>query len=80
MLQVVVSRSLRASSSLRVRIHLAGLMPVVPWKRREKLRVLKLIVHHAQEGTRTADALRLLGSLAASTHPEPRDDASRRAT
>ncbi|MEU3143952.1 MULTISPECIES: hypothetical protein [unclassified Streptomyces] len=42
--------------------------------------MLKLIVHHAQEGTRTADALRLLGSLAASTHPEPRDDASRRAT
>ncbi|MFE7815087.1 helix-turn-helix transcriptional regulator [Streptomyces sp. NPDC057433] len=40
----------------------------------------QLIVYHAQEGTRTADALRLLGSLAATTHPEPRDDASRRAT
>lgn len=33
----------------------------------------QLIVYHAQEGTRTADALRLLGSLAA-TDPGRRDD------
>ncbi|MFF9205228.1 helix-turn-helix transcriptional regulator [Streptomyces sp. NPDC014986] len=39
----------------------------------------QLIVYHAQEGTRTAEALRLLGSLAA-THPDRRDDAPRRIT
>ncbi|MTE21398.1 helix-turn-helix domain-containing protein [Streptomyces sp. TRM43335] len=33
----------------------------------------QLVVYHAQEGTRTADALRLLGSLAV-TRPGPRDD------
>ncbi|MEU3729312.1 helix-turn-helix transcriptional regulator [Streptomyces sp. NPDC033538] len=40
----------------------------------------QLVVYHAQEGTRTADALRLLGSLAASPHPGHQDDSSRRAT
>ncbi|MEU8705609.1 helix-turn-helix domain-containing protein [Streptomyces sp. NPDC048565] len=34
----------------------------------------QLIVYHAQEGTRTADALRLLGSLAATARPGQRDD------
>ncbi|MGW4033438.1 helix-turn-helix transcriptional regulator [Streptomyces sp. NPDC004838] len=37
----------------------------------------QLITYHAQEGTRTADALRLLGSLAA-TRPGLRDDSTRR--
>ncbi len=40
----------------------------------------QLIVYHAQEGTRTADALRLLGSLAATTHSGHQDDSPRRAT
>jgi transcriptional regulator with XRE-family HTH domain len=39
----------------------------------------QLIVYHAQEGTRTADALRLLGSLAVTTGPGHQDDASERA-
>ncbi|MEU5520818.1 hypothetical protein ABZ759_09025 [Streptomyces sp. NPDC047860] len=38
----------------------------------------QLVVYHAQEGTRTEDALRLLGSLAA-TGPGHRDDTPRRA-
>ncbi len=40
----------------------------------------QLIVYHAQEGTRTADALRLLGSLAATTRTGQQDDSPRRAT
>ncbi|MFD3732589.1 helix-turn-helix transcriptional regulator [Streptomyces sp. NPDC058632] len=40
----------------------------------------QLIVYHAQEGTRTADALRLLGSLAATTHPGHQDDSPRQVT
>ncbi|PGH47256.1 helix-turn-helix transcriptional regulator [Streptomyces sp. Ru87] len=43
----------------------------------------QLVVYHAQEGTGSADALRLLGSLAASdpgqaSHPGKRDDSPRR--
>ncbi|WP_410540122.1 helix-turn-helix domain-containing protein [Streptomyces sp. KL2] len=34
----------------------------------------QLIVYHAQEGTGTTDALRLLGSLAVTTHPGHQDD------
>lgn len=40
MVQVVVSRSARATSSRLVSTHLAGVVPVVSWNRREKLRVL----------------------------------------
>ncbi|MGC9501799.1 helix-turn-helix domain-containing protein [Streptomyces sp. WG7] len=41
----------------------------------------QLVVYHAQEGTGTADALRLLGSLAATTtHSGHRDDSPRRTT
>ncbi|GAA3653992.1 helix-turn-helix transcriptional regulator [Streptomyces chitinivorans] len=40
----------------------------------------QLIVYHAQEGTGTADALRLLGSLAVTTRPGHQDDSPKRAT
>lgn len=40
----------------------------------------QLIVYHAQEGTGTADALRLLGSLAATTGSGHLDDSPRQAT
>ncbi|MDK1476400.1 helix-turn-helix transcriptional regulator [Streptomyces sp. 549] len=40
----------------------------------------QLIVYHAEEGTGTADALRLLGSLAATTRPGHQDDSPGRAT
>ncbi|MFE9697496.1 helix-turn-helix transcriptional regulator [Streptomyces sp. NPDC006270] len=40
----------------------------------------QLIVYHAQEGTRTAEALRLLGSLAATPRPGHQDHSPGRAT